>query len=188
MYDAHPDCCRKEPRDAADDADVRSGIDGHHWPGVRGSSWGAAAAQGLEPRVTTLESEVASLQSTVNTLTAEVTTLGQPDSATVVFAYNHPVSFTTLPVNIGTGWTKMTVSVGMSYGGSITEYALRIPVVPGVITQDPTDNINWMEQIRVACDGGVGCPVIAIPVISEFYEFSTGTSSGNVTAAAVVEK
>ncbi len=107
---------------------------------------------------------------------------------TVIFAYNRPVSFTTLPVNIGTGWTKMTVSVGMSYGGSITGYALRIPVVAGVITQDPTDNINWMEQIRVACDGGVGCPVITIPVISEFYEFSTGTSSGNVTAAAVVEK
>jgi hypothetical protein len=56
---------------------------------------------------------------------------------TVIFAYNRPVSFTTLPVNIGTGWTKMTVSVGMSYGGSITGYALRIPVVAGVITQDP---------------------------------------------------
>jgi hypothetical protein len=147
-----------------------------------------AIAQGLPERVTALEREVAELEAKVTTHEFQIAALSQPSSATVIFAYNRPVSFTTLPVNIGTGWTKMTVSVGMSYGGSITGYALRIPVVAGVITQDPTDNINWMEQIRVACDGGVGCPVITIPVISEFYEFSTGTSSGNVTAAAVVEK
>jgi hypothetical protein len=145
-------------------------------------SWSLAIAQGLPQRVTALEREVAALQSTVDTLTAEVATLGQPDSATVIFAYNRPVSFTTDPVSIGEGWTKMTFSVGVSYGGFLCDYALRVPAIPGVVSGE------LVEQLRVSCGCGVICPMISIPVISDFYEFSTGTSSGAVTAAGVVEK
>ena len=76
-----------------------------------GLPWSPARAQGLEGRVTALEREVATLKTTVNRLASEVAALAQPDSATVIFAENRPIPFTTDPVAIGEGWTKMTVSV-----------------------------------------------------------------------------
>ena len=137
--------------------------------------WSLAIAQGLPQRVTALEHEVAALQATVATHESQIAALAQPSSATVIFALDRPVPFTTDPVEISGGWTKMTVSVGTT--GSLCGYSLLIP-----------SNGAWIEQIRVACDCGRQCPVVSIPVINEFYEFSTGTTSGTVTAAGVLER
>ena len=141
-----------------------------------------AIAQGVPRRVTALEAKVAELEATVAQHTSQIAALEPPSSETVIFAFNRPVSFTTDPVSIGEGWTKMTFSVGISYGGFLCDYALRVPAIPGVVSGE------WVEQLRVHCDCGAVCPVISIPVISDFYEFSTGTSAGAVTAAGVVEK
>jgi hypothetical protein len=134
-----------------------------------------AIAQGLPQRVTALEAEVAALEATVATHESQIAALSQPSSATVIFALDRPIPFTTDPVETSGGWTKMTVSVGTT--GSLCGYSLLIP-----------SQGMWIEQIRVNCDCGRVCPVVSIPVISDFYEFSTGTASGTVTAAGVLER
>jgi hypothetical protein len=134
-----------------------------------------AIAQGLPQRVTALEAEVAALEATVATHESQIAALSQPSSATVIFALDRPIPFTTDPVDTSGGWTKMTVSVGTT--GSLCGYSLLIP-----------SQGMWIEQIRVNCDCGRVCPVVSIPVISDFYEFSTGTASGTVTAAGVLER
>jgi hypothetical protein len=137
-----------------------------------------AGAQGLESRVTALEREVAALQSAVNTLTAEVATLGQPHSATVIFAFNRPFPFNSDPVDTSGDWTKLTMSIGVSAGGFICGYALQIPDGSG----------GWIEQIRVRCDCGASCDPTVVPVISDTMRLSTGTASGSLTAAGLLEK
>jgi hypothetical protein len=134
-----------------------------------------ACAQALPQRVTALEADVAELEATVSTHESQIAALSQPSSATVIFALDRPIPFTTDPVETSGDWTKMTVSVGTT--GSLCGYSLLIPS-QGV----------WIEQIRVNCDCGRVCPVVSIPVISDFYEFSTGTASGTVTAAGVLER
>ena len=119
--------------------------------------WSPARAQGLEGRVSALEREVAALQSTVNTLAAEVATLGQPHSATVIFAFNRPFPFNSDPVDTSGDWTKLTMSIGVSAGGFICGYALQIPDGSG----------GWIEQIRVRCDCGASCDPTVVPVISD---------------------
>jgi len=103
------------------------------------------------------------------------TQAGSQDSAKsqstiVIFAFNRPQPFTTDPVDTSGGWTTMMLTVGTT--GSICGYALLIP-----------SNGDWIEQVRVGCDCGSECPVVTFPVISDSYRFSTGTASGNITAA-----
>jgi hypothetical protein len=124
----------------------------------------AAAAQGLESRVTTLEQEVAALQ--------------QPASKSVIFAFNRPFPFNSDPVDTSGDWTKLTMSIGVSAGGFICGYALQIPDGSG----------GWIEQIRVRCDCGASCDPTVVPVISDTMRLSTGTASGSLTAAGLLEK
>ena len=124
----------------------------------------AAAAQGLESRVATLEQEVAALQ--------------QPASKSVIFAFNRPFPFNSDPVDTSGDWTKLTMSIGVSAGGFICGYALQIPDGSG----------GWIEQIRVRCDCGASCDPTVVPVISDTMRLSTGTASGSLTAAGLLEK
>jgi hypothetical protein len=125
-----------------------------------------------------LEHEVEALQSAVNTLTAEVAALSQPDSATVIFAFNRPFPFNSDPVDTSGDWTKLTMSIGVSAGGFICGYSLQIPDGSG----------EWIEQIRVRCDCGASCDPTVVPVISDTIRLSTGTASGSLTAAGLLEK
>lgn len=137
--------------------------------------WSLAIAQGIPQRVTALENEVAALQATVARHESQIAALSQPSSTTMIFALDRPVPFTTDPVETSGDWTKMTVSVGTT--GSLCGYSLLIP-----------SQGTWIEQIRVNCDCRRVCPVVSIPVISEAYAFSTGTATGTVTAAGVLER
>ena len=134
-----------------------------------------AIAQGLENRVTALEQKVAALEATVAQHTSQIAALSQPSSETVVFAFDRPVPFDTDPADTSGGWTKMTVSVGTT--GSLCGYSLLTP-----------SNGTRIEQLRVICDCGRVCPVVSIPVISDAYVFSTGTATGTVTAAGLLER
>jgi hypothetical protein len=58
----------------------------------------------------------------------------------------------------------------------------------GTLKLDEDDQTKAIVVNRALIFAYAVCPVISIPVISDFYEFSTGTSSGAVTAAGVVEK
>jgi hypothetical protein len=121
-------------------------------------------AQGLESRVTRLEQEVAALQ--------------QPASKSVIFAFNRPFPFNSDPVDTSGDWTKLTMSIGVSAGGFICGYVLQIPDGSG----------GWIEQIRVRCDCGASCDPTVVPVISDTMRLSTGTASGSLTAAGLLEK
>jgi hypothetical protein len=138
----------------------------------------SAIAQGLEPRVNALEREVAALEATVAQHTSQIAALAEPSSGTVVFAFNRPFPFDSDPVDTSGDWTKLTMSIGVSAGGFICGYALQIPDGSG----------GWIEQIRVRCDCGASCDPTVVPVISDTMRLSTGTASGSLTAAGLLEK
>ena len=140
--------------------------------------WSLAIAQGLPQRVTALENEVAALQATVAQHTSQIATLSQPSSETVTFAFNRPFPFDSDPVDTSGDWTKLTMSIGVSAGGFICGYALQIPDGSG----------GWIEQVRVRCDCGASCDPTVVPVISDTMRLSTGTASGSLTAAGLLEK
>ena len=137
-----------------------------------------AIAQGVPQRVTALEAKVAELEATVATHESQIAALEQPSSETVIFAFNRPFPFNSDPVDTSGDWTKLTMSIGVSAGGFICGYALQIPDGSG----------GWIEQLRVHCDCGASCDPTVVPVISDTMRLSTGTASGSLTAAGLLEK
>lgn len=92
----------------------------------------------------------------------------------IVFAQDRPASFVTDFIDIPQGYTSMTFHVTTT--GTLLNWS-------------PIANVNSFinEQVRVLCNNNV-CPDVTIPVISWFYQFATGTSAGNITATATLNR
>jgi len=91
---------------------------------------------------------------------------------TIVFAQDRPASFTTDFFTIPSGFSSMTFHVTTT--GTLYGWA-------------PIANVNSFvnEQHRIVCTNNI-CPDVTIPIISNYYKFGTGTSSGNITATAIL--
>jgi hypothetical protein len=136
-------------------------------------------------RITNLEADSAIKSSQINDMQIRVTnlenlipspfpspTLSPGPLPTIVFAQNRPASFITDFIQIPNGYTSMTFHVTTT--GSLYGWA-------------PIANVNSFvnEQHRILCPNNI-CPNVTIPIISGLYKFSTGTSSGNITATATL--
>jgi hypothetical protein len=144
-----------------------------------------SSLQGLNRRVSNLEatvspipSEITDLQNRVSRLESEINTSPAPLQGTVVFAYNRPASFTTdsmpIPLVPNYYWESMTMHVSTT--GTLVGYSMLVNLGQGDV-----------EQVRINC-GQQTCPEVTIPLILDnnghpiAYKFSTGTSSGIITA------
>src|SRR6266700_6170962 len=130
-----------------------------------------------------IPSQVTDLQNRVSKLESEINTTPVPLLSELIFAYNRPASFTTdgttVPITPNYNWESMTMHVSTS--GTLSDYSLIVNLGSGDF-----------EQVRIPC-GQQTCPEVTIPLIlydsqggnslpRAIYKFSTGTSSGNITA------
>ena len=136
-----------------------------------------AIAQGLPQRVTALEAKVAELE-------AKVAQHHVPDCSprTALFGDCDLRLQSPVPLRFGSSrYVRGLDQADHEYrrfgGGFICRYALQIPDGSG----------GWIEQIRVRCDCGASCDPTVVPVISDTMRLSTGTASGSLTAAGLLE-
>jgi len=95
------------------------------------------------------------------------------DPLQIVFAENRPASFETDFIPISDGYKSMTFNV------STTDFLINwAPAIE-------IDGISY-EQHRFRCSGVLVCPEVTIPILSDAYQFRTGTSGGNITAIATL--
>ncbi len=139
----------------------------------------------LQNKLASDEANISSLQQTVNTLQTLLTptTTPVPPIGELIFAYNRPASFTTdgttIPITPNYNWETMTMHVSTT--GTLSGYSMIVNLGQGDF-----------EQVRIPC-GQQTCQEVTIPLILSdsqggtispraIYKFSTGTSSGNITA------
>ncbi|GEM_PF-5350614 len=128
--------------------------------------------------ISPIPSKITDLQNRVSKLESEINTTPPPIPGTIVFAYNRPASFstdgTTIPITPNYNWETMTMHVSTT--GTLYGYSLIVNVGSGDF-----------EQVRILCPSNT-CPDTTIPLVLDsslpraIYKFSTGTSSGNITA------
>jgi hypothetical protein len=143
------------------------------------------AITNINTTISPVPSEIADLQKRVASLEAMLspTTTPAPIPGTIIFAYNRPASFTTdgtaIPITPNYNWETMTMHVSTT--GTLSGYSLLVNVGQGDF-----------EQVRIPCPSNI-CPDTTIPLLINdsqgnqisprpVYKFSTGTSSGNITA------
>jgi hypothetical protein len=134
----------------------------------------------IPSRVADLEKRVATLEAM---LTSTPTTTPAPVPGTIIFAYNRPASFTSdgtaIPITPNYNWETMTMHVSTT--GTLAGYSILVNLGQGDF-----------EQVRIPCPSNA-CPDTTIPLLINdsqgnsisprpIYKFSTGTSSGNITA------
>ena len=101
---------------------------------------------------------------------------------TVIFADNRPQPFNSEWVDVRGGYTSLTLSLSIT--GSISDYGVHFTNDP----ENATDQTGYTVQTFVHCNNASTCPVTTIPILGDYYQISTGTANGNITATGILRK